>query len=82
MLAEVPQYVSVNNLCRRCFITTGGKTAHCVADSISNFKPLDGLLVVIPLDLSRVCIYPFLITLHVAFVLGETGSVCSFHEQA
>lgn len=73
MLAEVPQYACVNNLCTRRFITTGGrkktkKTQHGIADSVSNFKPLDGLLVVIPLDLSCVCIYPFFIALHVAFV--------------
>lgn len=52
VLAEVPRYVCVNNLCARRFITTGGKTAHRVAGSRSHFKPLDGLLVVIPPDLS------------------------------
>lgn len=46
-LAEVPRNVCVNYLCARRFITTGGKTG-----SGSHFKPLDGLLVVIPPDLS------------------------------
>lgn len=49
VLAEVPQYVCVNYLCARRFVTTGGENS---AGSRSNFKPLDGLLVVIPPDLS------------------------------
>lgn len=44
------------------FITMRGNASHGTADSVLNFKPLDGLLVE-PLDLSSVCIYPFLISL-------------------
>lgn len=54
VLAEVPRYGCVNNLCARRFVTTGGKTG-----SRSHSKPLDGLRGY-SAGFERVCIYPLL----------------------